>query len=158
MRLPNFGLMTSWLLSVLGKDLLSVNALFHVFASIRSEDTQDIALLFEGSVPGKFYGCSDGASLCFSLSPLVGCDLGEYGQMTIFCVSDEIPFSSIVGKKLASASFVYSTMDKIMLGIVLSFNMDTCLSILHLGDRIFVYNDIPLGLIASERLKFISVK
>jgi len=158
MRLPNIELMASWLLSVLGRSLLSANALFHVFASVRSEKPQDIALLFEGTVLGKFYGCSDGASLCFSLGPLVECDLGEYGQLTIFCVSDEACFSSVVGKKLVSASFVCGSMNKITLGIVLSFDTDSRLSILHLGDDIFVYNDIPLELIVSEKLRFIPVK
>jgi hypothetical protein len=156
MRQPNLELITSWLLPALGRNLLSANALFHVFASKKGM-AQEISLLFEDYEPGKFYGCSDGESLCFSLAPLVECDLGEYGQMTIGCVSDEACFSNVVGKKLASASFVRNSMNRITLGVVLSFDMGFSLSILHLGDEIFVYNDIPLELIVSEKLNFILV-
>ncbi|MCO6059744.1 hypothetical protein NG726_24155 [Pseudomonas sp. MOB-449] len=54
MRLPE--LMVSWLLEVLGKKLLSVCALFHVFASERDSFPQEVGLLFDGSEVGKFYG------------------------------------------------------------------------------------------------------
>jgi hypothetical protein len=150
--------MTSWLLSVLGKRLLSVNALFLVFAAKRESEPQEICFLFEDSEAGRFYGGSDGASLCFSLNPIAECDLGEYGKLVTFCVSSEAYFSSVVGEKILSASLVHSSMDEAMIGVVLTFGSGSRLSILNFGDEFFVYNDIPLELIASEKLKFISVK
>ena len=158
MRLSNLELMTSWLLSVLGKCLISVDALFLVLATKREPEPQEICFLFEDSEAGKFYGGSDGASLCFSLNPITECDLGEYGKLVTFCVSNETYFSSVVGEKILSASLVHYSMDEAMIGIVLTFSSGSRLSILNLGDEFFVYNDIPLDLIASEKLRFISVK
>ncbi|MDE3739083.1 hypothetical protein PSH28_20980 [Pseudomonas resinovorans] len=155
MRLPE--LMISWLLTVLGKKLLSVSALFHVFASERDSFPQEVGLLFEGSEVGKLYGGRDGASLSFSLSPIVGCDLGEYGKQDIFCVSGEPCYSSVVGRKLASASLVQSSVEEAVVGVVLSFDSGPCLSILNLGDELFVYNKIPEKIVISEGLSLISV-
>lgn len=155
MELPE--LMISWLLTVLGKNLLSVNALFHIFASERDSFPQEVGLQFDDAELGRLYGGSDGASLCFSLSPIVGCDLGEYGRQDAFCVSDEPRFSSVVGRELASASLVESSAEEAVIGIALSFDNGARLSILNLGDEIFIYDEIPEEIVISEGLGFISV-
>lgn len=43
------GLMIAWLLTVLGKKLLSVDALFHVFSSERDSAPQEVGLIFGNS-------------------------------------------------------------------------------------------------------------
>lgn len=76
---------------MLGKKLLSVNALFHVFCFERDScPSRGWPSLFEQSEFGRLYGGPDGASLCFSLSPISNCDLGEYGRQDIFCISGEL--------------------------------------------------------------------
>jgi hypothetical protein len=151
------GLMISWLLAVFGKKLLSVNALFHIFASERDSSPQEVGLLFDDSEAGKLYGGPDGASLCFSLSPIFGCDLGEYGRQDTFCVSGEPYFSNVVGRRLVSASLVQSLAEEAVVGVSLSFDSGFCLSILNLGDELFVYDEIPEEIVISEGLSLISV-
>lgn len=101
-------LMVAWLLTVFGKKLLSVNALFHVFSFERDSAPQEVGLLFESSEIGKLYGGPDGASICFSLNPISNCGLGEYGRQNIFNISGELYFSNVVGRRLVSASLVQS--------------------------------------------------
>lgn len=155
MKRPEF--MISWLPTVFGKKLLSVNALFHIFASERDFFPQEIGLQFDDAELGKLYGGSDGASLCFSFHPIVGCDLGEYGRQDVFCVSDELCFSNVVGRRLASASLVQSSAEEAVIGITLSFDNGARLSILNLGDELFVYDEIPEEIMISEGLGFIFV-
>lgn len=151
------GLMIDWLLTVLGKKLLSVNALFHVFSSERDSVPQEVSLQFENSQIGKFYGGPDGASLCFSLNPISNCDLGEYGRQDIFCISGELYFSDVVGRRLVSASLVHSLVEGVVVGVTLSFDNGFCLSILNLGDELFVYDKIPEEIVISEGVSLISV-
>lgn len=150
-------LMTAWLLTVLGKKLLSVNALFHVFSSERDGAPQEVGLLFESSGIGKLYGGADGASICFSLSPILSCDLGEYGRQDIFCISGELYFSDVVGRTLVSASLVHSLAEDVVIGVALSFDNGCCLSILNLGDEFFVYDEIPEEIVISEGVSLTSV-
>lgn len=150
-------LMNAWLLTVLGKKLLSVNALFHVFCSERDSAPQEVGLLFENSEIGKLYGGPDGASLCFSLNPILSCDLDEYGRQDIFCISGELYFSDVVGKRLVSASLVQSLAEDVVVGIALSFDNGFYLSILNLGDELFVYDEIPEEIVISERVSLISI-
>ena len=150
-------LMITWLLTVLGNKLLSVNALFHVFCFERDSAPQEVGLLFEQSEFGKLYGGPDGASLCFSLSPISNCDLGEYGRQDIFCISGELYFSDVVGRRLVSASLVQSLAEDIVVGVALSFDNGFCLSILNLGDELFIYDEIPEEIVISEGLSLISV-
>jgi hypothetical protein len=147
----------AWLLTVFGKKLLSVNALFHVFSSEKDSAPQEVGLLFENSQIGKLYGGSDGASLCFSLNPISSCDLGEYGRQDIFCISDENYFSDVVGSRLVLASLVHSSAEDVVIGIALSFDNGFGLCILNLGDKLFVYDEIPEEIMTSEGVRFKSV-
>lgn len=150
-------LMIAWLLTVLGKKLLSVNALFHVFSSERDSAPQELCLLFENSEIGKLYGGPDGASICFSLNPISSCDLGEYGRQDIFNISGERYFFDVVGRRLVSASLVQSLAEDVVIGVALSFDNGFCLSILNLGDELFVYDEIPEEIVISEGVSLISV-
>ncbi|WP_296187710.1 hypothetical protein [Pseudomonas sp. UBA1879] len=150
-------LMIAWLLTVLGKKLLSVNALFHVFSSERDSAPQEVGLLFESSEVGKLYGGPDGASICFSLNPISSCDLGEYGRQDIFCISGELYFSDVVGRRLVSVSLVQSLAENVVIGVVLSFDNDFCLSILNLGDELYIYDKIPEEIVISEGVSLASV-
>lgn len=67
-------LMIAWLLTVLGKKLLSVNALFYFFSSERDSAPQEVGLLFENSEIGKLYGGPDGS--------MMGLFRGKDGQAT----------------------------------------------------------------------------
>lgn len=150
-------LMITWLLTVLGKKLLSVNALFHVFSSERDSAPQEVGLLFENSEIGKLYGKPDGASIFFSLNPISSCDLGEYGRQDISCISGELYFSDAVGRKLVSASLVQSLAEDVVIGGALSFDNGFCLSILNLGGELFVYDEIPEEIVISEGVSLTSV-
>lgn len=151
------GPINTWLLTVFGKKLLSVNALFHVFSFERDSAPQEVGLLFENSQMGKLYGGSDGTSLYFSLNPISSCDLGEYGRLDIFCISGDIHFSDVVGSRLISASLVQTSAEDVVIGVVLSFDNGFCLCILNLGDELFVYDEIPEEIMTGEGVRLNSV-
>lgn len=153
MDLPK--IMISWLLAALGRKLLSASVLIHVLAVKKDIFPQEVGLFFEGHVPARIYGGSNGASLCLSSGEVVGCDLGEYGKKVVFCASDEPCFSNVVGQRLVSVSTVKSSVENEMIGLVFSFDNETSLAILNLGDELFVYTKIPEEIIASEGLIFI---
>ena len=44
-----------------------------------------------------------------------------------------------------------------MVGVALSFDNGFCLSILNLGDELFIYDEIPEEIVISEGLSLISV-
>ncbi|MEZ1318098.1 hypothetical protein QIW53_18920 [Pseudomonas fluorescens] len=153
MSLPD--IMTDWCLGVVGNKLLSVNALLHVFGSERSSAPQEISLQFENAQAGRIYCGSDGFTLCLSNEPIIECDLGEYGELTNFCISDDGCFADFIGLRLLSASVIQSSACGKIIGINFLFESDCCLSILNLGDELFVYEEIPQEIIASEDLELI---
>ena len=93
----------------------------------------------------------------FSLDPIVGCDLVKYGRQDVFCVSGEPYFLNVVEEKLLSASLVQSSVAEAVIGVALSFDGGSCLSVLNLGDELFVYDEIPVEIMRSEGLDLISV-
>lgn len=155
MSSPEF--MIAWFQKVIGKKLVLVNALFHVLGSERGSSPQEISFQFDASEPGRLYCGSDGASICFSLSPIVGCELGEYGEQVVYCISSESCFSNVVGDRLISASSINSSAEEAIVGISLSFYKGCQLSVLNLGDELYVYGEVPEEIIISEGLEFISV-
>lgn len=150
-------LMIAWMRSAIGKNLLSVAALFYVSNSERDSSPLEVGLLFDNLRFGKFYGDNDGATLCFSLSSLVECDLGEYGKKSVFCISKENPFSNVVGRKLISPMLAISNVENTIVGAYLLFDNNKSISILNLGDEIFIYGEIPDGIIKSEGLNLFPV-
>src|SRR5450830_1175323 len=153
MTLPE--LVKTRLLGALGQKLLSVNILVHVFSEKKDTSPQQIGLFFDGCAPIRMYGGNNGASLCVSLGDVVGVDLGEYGKQIVFCASSEPCFSSVVGRRLVSVSTIHSSVENELIGLFFLFDDEACLSILNLGDEIFVYGKIPEEIIAGEGLSLI---
>ncbi|MCF5471052.1 hypothetical protein [Pseudomonas syringae] len=151
-------LMISWLQTLLGKRLISINALFHVLASEKDSSPKEVSFIFDDAEVGKIYGGSDGATLCFSFKPLCSCDLGEYGMEDIFCISDEPLFSDVVGSRLASVKLLKSLTEEAVIGLFLSFDNKSNLCILNLGDELFVYDHLPESIVTDEQLSLISVR
>ncbi|BDB19136.1 hypothetical protein cym2001_25010 [Pseudomonas sp. CYM-20-01] len=148
-------LMNAWLVRALGRKLLSVNALLHVFESYRGSIPQEVSLRFEDLESGRLYCGSDGVSLCFSEAPIAECDLGEYGKLIDFCVSSGSYFFDVVGLRLLSVSAIKSSVECKVIGVLLLFEYDSFLSILNLGDELFFCDRVPDEIIASEGLTFV---
>ncbi|WP_139207536.1 hypothetical protein [Phytopseudomonas flavescens] len=153
MELSN--LLKEWLLRVLGKRLISVSGLFYIFEEERVYPAQRLCFYFEESHMGSV-GCAiDGMSLDFSLTAMVNVDLGEYGREEVFPILTEELFG-VVGKKLISAYLVRSSASETFSGISLVFE-EGGVSILNLGDELYVDKIISPEIIVSEGLKFIAV-
>lgn len=153
MELSN--LLKEWLLRVIGKRLLSVCGLFYVFEDERVYPAQRLCFCFEDSHVGSV-GCAiDGMSLDFSLSAMVNVDLGEYGREEVFPILTEELFG-VIGGRLISAYLVYSSASEAFSGVSLVFE-EGGVSILNLGDELYVDKTILPDIVVSEGLKFIAV-
>lgn len=78
----------------------------------------------------------------------------EYGSVKIFCVSKRDCFTDVIGQNLLSINAVVTQEDRKVIGIQMLFSENTKLSILNLGDELFVFNNIPEKLISEENLTF----
>jgi hypothetical protein len=154
-KLPS--LLISWLQSVIGKKLLSVKGSYHVFNSQKSQLGDEFEFLFEEDKHGKIYGDSDGNSLCFSTDAASEFDMQEHGAVAVFCVSDEPFFKDVVGQKLLSFFAVKPLNETNAIGIQMQFTGNKKLSILNLGDELFVFDEISERLVNEEQLAFIPV-
>ena len=156
-------LLASFLVSAVGKKLLKVMGSFHVFDSERSQFPDELEFYFEGEMRGKIYGNSSGDALRFSLDSLVEFDMEEHGFVKNFCVSNEPCFMDVVGRKLESSLVVRSlefedrlnAVDE--LGVQMQFCENHKLSILNLGDELYIFNEVPEKLIDEYKFVFIPV-
>lgn len=131
--------------------------MYHVLDSERDSFPQEIEFLFSGAQVGKVFGGSNGADLLFAQEAILSRDLGEYGRLDRFCVSDDFCFSKAVGSVLVSVLLVGSMVEDAIIGVSLSFSNGGILSVLNLGDEFFVYDHIPDNIRVSERLVFLPV-
>ena len=155
MKLPE--LLPRWLQSAVGRKLLTVKGSFHVFNSERNQFGDEFEFFFEEGQHGKIFGNSDGASLRFSFDPADEFDMQEYGAAVVFCVSNDPCFVDVVGRQLVSAFAVVLSIEDVAIGVQLQFSENKKLSILNLGDELFVFNEVPEDLINEEKLIFIPV-
>ena len=110
---------------------------------------------------GKIYGSSCGDALHFSFDPLAEFDMEEHGSVKISCVSNEPCFMDVVGCNLESAFVVKSLQFEDAedeLGVQMQFCGNHKLSILNLGDELYIFNEIPEKLIEAYKLVFAPVK
>lgn len=145
-----------WLLCVLGKRLISLWGLFYIFEEEKIYPAQRLCFYFEESHLGSIGCASDGMSLDLSLAAIVNVDLGEYGRQEIFPILSEELFG-IVGKILIAAYLVHSSASETVSGIVLNFEEELSISILNLGDELYIEKAISPEIVTSEGLKFIAV-
>jgi len=145
-----------WLLRVLGKRLISVWGLFYIFEEERVYPAQRLYFSFEESHLGSVGCASDGMSLDFSLAAMVNIDLGEYGREEFFPILNEELFD-VVGRKLISAYIVRSSASEAFSGVSLVFEEGVSVSILNLGDELYIDKTISPEIVVSEGLKFIAV-
>jgi len=153
----NVDIFYKWLSNSIGKPLSQAKALFHIFNGACSRMPQEISLLFGECEFGKVYCSSDGESISFSLSALVGRDLGEYGENEIFPISNNKPFVEVMQKKLISVSVLYSVECKKEVGIFFVFENNNSFSIINLGDELFIFDCLPENIVVEERLSLIGV-
>lgn len=149
--------LSTWITVVIGRRLLSVEALIHEFKSVAHRFPQEISFHFEGRGPGRFFCDSDGASIGLSMDPLIGCDMQEYGAQVIKSMSDDACFADLINKTLTSATLVKSSFQDRVLGVGFSFDSEKNFFVLNLGDELFICSSIPSDVVVSERLSFIAV-
>jgi len=143
-----------WLINCVGLRLLLALGLFHVFESKKNGTPQAVSLLFDGAGFGTLKCAPDGSSISHSADAVTECDLGEFGAEKIFSLVDDEVFSSIIGEELTSVSLVVSSVEESVVGIFLRFENSESLSLVNLGDDLFIYKEIPSEIVRCEGLEF----
>ncbi|MEW6460989.1 MAG: hypothetical protein AB1459_07680 [Pseudomonadota bacterium] len=95
-------------------------------------------------------------SLDFSLAAMVNVDLGQYGREEVSPISTEELFG-VVGRKLISAYLVRSSASEAFSGVSLFFEEGASVSVVNLGDELYINKIISPEIVMSEGLKFIAV-
>lgn len=84
--------------------------------------------------------------------------MNEYGHQTL----EDISGSSVWGKAkdqiLINAEFIKSSFEGASVGVKLSFENNIYISIVNLGDELFVFEQIPKEVVHDQGLYFIPVK
>lgn len=145
---------------VVGRILKSVCGLMFTCDEQTSFDNlQEITMEFG---PLSFFmrlaGGIDGASLLLDELPLRESDMGEYGKLIIRNISSNPAFIEVIDKRIIAFNVVYSGVEQIIIGVNLQFDNSMEISILNLGDQLFIFNKIPGDVFREELMELKSVK
>lgn len=153
----NKGLL-EWLLSSLGKRLVSVFALVHVYNNEKDFHTfQEISISFLSNDNGKLFCGGNGSSIEWSNSDMQENDLGEYGKNVIQDISKMNPWNTCLNEILKDVKMLYSSVEKSEIGILLEFSNDSHVSVINLGDDIYVFDSIPDNIMESQKITLLSL-
>jgi hypothetical protein len=141
---------TNWLQSAIGKKLLRAKALMYVSLDETYIKPSEISLSFEELLEGKFFCASDGSSIAFSFEQLKPVSLGEYGKTNVYDLISDEKFSAVLGQEMQNVQMVRSKFERTICGIQFSFHSGSCLSVLNLGDDLYMFNEIPNDLMREE--------
>lgn len=147
--------LSDWVLDAIGKKLTSVFALVYVYDDEKNfNNFQEISLSFLSDFNGRLLCGNDGASIDWDILSIEESNLGSYGENIIEDVSQFGLWSNLINKVLISASFIFSTAEKCCIGIQFDFDNNGQVSIINLGDELYVFSTIPENIINSQKISF----
>ncbi len=142
-----------WLRDSIGQKLISVLALIYVHEGVKDFDNpQELSLKFSSTGYGKFKCSYDGASIDWQEGELHGIDMDEFGSEVVEDLSGFKLWQRVLDKVLVDAELLYSSIEDTFIGVKLSFNGDNYVSVINLGDELFVYQDIPEEVMNDQRI------
>ena len=147
----------AWVDQVIGKRLQ--NVLYELWIGTdnlvkSSHNPITIEMRFEGAPVATFNGHSDGASLIWKLNDLEPSDMGSDGYTILKSYFGVAPWKGLSNNRLGSVQRVFSDFDRTDVGLVFTFEDQSSVSILNLGNELYSCAKIPPGTIKSEQLSF----
>lgn len=146
-----------WFSSISGKKLNYVYGLIYIYDSEDFSHPQELQVIFEMGLVKKISCSSDGSTLLLQDSPMVECDLGEYGKQVIKDISDISVFRNVIGEELQGLKVISSDVEQSIIGLSFHFSNSKFINILTIGDEISFYRNIPINIMEEEGINFLSI-
>ncbi|NRN29310.1 hypothetical protein [Photorhabdus heterorhabditis] len=147
-----------WGVGIIGNRLKSVQGLVYILHVEDIEHPQELLFEFEGAGVSRKISCSqDGSSLVVCNKPMLESDLGEYGKQIIKDISQHPIFNELIGRKLSRFNAIYSEIEQCVIGFNFIFYSYGQISLLNLGDEIYIYNDIPECIFLEGRITLVNI-
>lgn len=150
------GSLENWLRSSLGKSLKDVFALTFVFESDKDlVHPQALDFRFESLHKGVLSTAGDGESIDWcDGGVLESIDFGEYGAVCVEEVSHLEVWATVLEKELQQFEIITTSQGEQTVGIALKFESDAWVSVLNLGDELWVFSEIPQDIFDAEGFVF----
>uniref|UniRef100_UPI0036D7E049 hypothetical protein n=1 Tax=Photorhabdus sp. RM322S TaxID=3342825 RepID=UPI0036D7E049 len=147
-----------WGMGIIGSRLKSVQGLVYMLHVEDIEHPQELFFEFEGADISRKISCGqDGSSLVVCSKPMIESDLGEYGKQIIKDISQHSIFNRLIGQKLSCFNAIYSEIEQCVIGFSFIFYNYGQISLLNLGDEIYIYNDIPECIFLEEKITLVKI-
>ena len=148
----------NWLSRAINSKLIAVFALIYMYDGLKDyKNPQELSLELSKSDGGRLACGEDGRSIDWIEGELKEADLGELASQYVEDVSDFPEWKEVVGKIIVDAKLIYSSIENCLIGFSLSFEGGLNVSIVNLGDEIFVYRSIPEIVSMEQGITFISL-
>ena len=150
--------LVNWLRGAIGQKLIAVLALVYVYEGEKEFlNPQELNIQFSSGRHGKFMCSCDGSSIDWQEEEIRECDMEEFGSQVIENLSKLPKWQSVVDKVLVGAALIRSSVEASLIGVQLSFEGSSSISVLNLGDELYVYQDIPDEVICDQGITFSSI-
>ena len=150
--------LVGWLQGVVGKGLTSVRASIHVYEGVGDYDNpQELEIQFSSGGRRKFRCSNDGVSIDSDPTELVDCDMAEYGKQVIEDLSDSPIWKDVISRALVGAVLIRSSVASSVVGVQFRFEGGLAVSVLNLGDELYIFQEIPSQLISDQEIEFFPV-
>jgi len=144
-----------WLLNIIGRKLIFVQALIHVYEGNENiSSPQELQLSFESKIRGKLKCGSDGESIVLDSTELKPSDLGEYGKQIVKDISNLSCWQKVIGSPLKEVHLLESMREFCLMGIKFTFENDLSVVMVNLGDEIFIYESLPEEIVQEEEIRY----
>lgn len=135
------------------RKLVSVKAeVFFYKGAAAGENPMAVSFKFDSSKVNRVSVASDGESILVSDQPLRTYDMSDCGYVDVLDISSRESINDKINSKLINVCIFHSGFSKKIIGIKLCFQNDQSLSLICLGDELFIYGEVPLQIIKDEEL------
>lgn len=147
----------SLLREVVGYRLLSVIALLHTFEGEKDfSSPQELLLVFENNSQVRLRCDQDGESIIVDNEAPTESNLEEYGQNILYNYSNDNEIEFGIGKKVKQIELIVS--DNIVFGVSIFYDTACSLTLLNLGDELYVYDEFPKYIVEEEKARRLLVR